>query len=246
MKNTDYFSRVFNHIIILTILFSLNTVVKSQEKIILYDIYHGENRNCPAVFQKLIPDNLQTDIMVDSSVINDSLLNGKSGLILFSPTRKFQSVEKESIQKYLNSGGSLLLFFDQESRMSLSEVGINDIIIPFGLELTSDAPVRHNCGAVAEKSEVCAELRELPYSGGRSIIGGSVISKVFDEGNYVHCAYEKLPGGGKLIVFSDAMVGLLLGRPDGERFHGTSPSDSKYWGKDSRIFMEEILSFFIK
>jgi hypothetical protein len=34
-----------------------------------------------------------------------------------------------------------------------------------------------------------------------------------------------------------------MGRPDGERFHGTGPSDSKYWGKDSKIFMQEILKF---
>jgi hypothetical protein len=56
----------------------------------------------------------------------------------------------------------------------------------------------------------------------------------------------KLPEDEKIIVMSDGMAGLLLGRPDGERFSGTGPSDSKYWGKDSRIFMQEILAFLLK
>ena len=82
--------------------------------------------------------------------------------------------------------------------------------------------------------------------GGRSIRGGTVISRVYDAGEFIHSAFTILPKGGKIIVMSDGMAGLLLGRPDGERFSGTGPGDSKYWGKDSRLFMEEILSFLLK
>jgi len=45
---------------------------------------------------------------------------------------------------------------------------------------------------------------------------------------------------------SDGMAGLLMGGADGVRFSGTVPSDSKYWGKDSRVFMMEILAFLIQ
>jgi hypothetical protein len=70
-----------------------------------------------------------------------------------------------------------------------------------------------------------------------------VVSRVYDEGDYVHCAYTRYPGGGKLVVMSDGMAALLLGRRDGVRFSGTTPADSKYWGKDSRVFMKEIMAF---
>jgi hypothetical protein len=169
----------------------------------------------------------------------------KHALIIFSPTKPFTAPEKEAIVKYLNNGGSLLLIFDEERRMKLDEVGVNDFVTPFGMKFTGDAPVRHNCGAIAEKSAICKKRRELPYSGGRSIVGGEVISRVYDEGDYIHCAY-KTNGKGKIILMSDGMAGLLLGRKDGVRFSGSNPSDSKYWGADSEVFMKEILAFLTK
>ena len=73
--------------------------------------------------------------------------------------------------------------------------------------------------------------------------GGTVISKVNDDGDYVHSAFVRLEGGGKLVVMSDAMAALLMGEPNGVRFSGTGPNDSKYWGKDSEVFMNEIIAF---
>jgi hypothetical protein len=178
-------------------------------------------------------------------MIDKSMLKKKHSLVIFSPTKPFQEEEKQVIKKFLKRGGSMLLIFDEERRTPLN-VGVNDFIRSFGVELTNNTPVRHNCGAIAESSEVCAERRELPYSGGRSITGGKVISRVNDDGNYIHSAYTRLRQGGKLIVMSDGMAGLLMGGANGERFSGTGPSDSKYWGKDSKIFMQEILSFLVK
>lgn len=223
----------------------LNSTMAQNNNTIVFDTFHGQNARNGEVFSGLLPKESAT-IEVNTAEISDTLLRDKRALILFSPSKPFHLAEKEAITKYLHSGGAMLLIFDEERRMSLSTVGVNDLIVPFGLELTTDAPVPHNCGAIAEKSEVCKEKRELPYSGGRSIKGGVVISKVYNEGDYVHSAYQALPQGGKIIVMSDGMAGLLLGRPDGERFSGTGPSDSRYWGKDSRIFMEEILAFLLK
>ena len=225
---------------------ALSNTIMGQRRILIFDTIHGQNSNSGKVFNSLLPADSLATIVIDSKEINDSLLAGKYGLILFSPTKEFQKSEKEAIVSYLRSGGSLLLIFDEEKRMSLSLVGVNDVIMPFGMELTADAPVRHNCGAIADSGAICSGKRELPYSGGRSIKGGTVISRVNYEGDYIHCAYLKLPTGGKIFVMSDGMAGLLLGRPDGERFSGTGPADSKYWGKDSRIFMQEILAFLLK
>jgi len=69
---------------------------------------------------------------------------------------------------------------------------------------------------------------------------------VYDEGNYVHAAYAELPSGGKIIAMSDGMAALMLGGPDGVRFSGTGPADSKFWGKDSQVFMAEILAFLLE
>jgi hypothetical protein len=194
----------------------------------------------------LLPKTGNAMISLNEQEINAETLKDKEALIFFSVLKPLTGAEKNAIANYLRAGGSLLLIFDEERRSPLAPVGINDVISPFGLSLTEDAPVRHNCGAVAQKSEVCSDKRELPYSGGRSIKGGTVISKVNDEGNYVHSAYTILPQNGKLIVMSDGMAGLLMGGPDGVRFSGTGPSDSKYWGKDSKVFMEEIFAFLLK
>jgi hypothetical protein len=191
-----------------------------------------------------LPVNKAT-INLSETIINDSVLWGQHALVLFSPTKPFTGSEKEAIVKYLKQGGSLLLIFDEERRTKLKEVGVNDFVTPFGIEFTGDIPARHNCGAIAEKNQVCKNRRELPYSGGRSIVGGEVISRVYEDGNYIHCAY-KTTGNGKIILMSDGMAGLLLGKKDGVRFSGSTPSDSRYWGADSEIFMKEILAFLVK
>jgi hypothetical protein len=63
---------------------------------------------------------------------------------------------------------------------------------------------------------------------------------VYDEGDYVHCAYVTVPGGGKIIVMSEAMAALFLGSASGVRFKAPL-----WWGKDSKIFMQEIFAFFL-
>lgn len=219
------------------------TVLQAQKsKEMVFDTFHGQNPKIATTFQGLLPTRLKTNIISTQQLITDSLLIGKHAIIVFTPTKPFGSDEKETIVKYLKNGGSLLLICDEERRMKLAEVGVNDIVKPFGIEFTADAPVRHNCGAIAEKSLICSDRRELPYSGGRSIMGGEIVSRVNDEGNYIHCAYKTI-GNGKIILMSDGMAGLLLGSRDGVRFSGTTPSDSKYWGKDSEVFMKEILAF---
>ena len=67
------------------------------------------------------------------------------------------------------------------------------------------------------------------------------------DGDYIHSAYVRSEKGGKIIVMSDGMAGLsyFMGT-DGIRLTGTKPADTKYWGKDGKIFMEEIFAFLLK
>lgn len=237
---------IYRLTVIMTAIVSVFTLNAQNTRTLLFDTSHGQNGRNAEVFGTLLHADRNATIKVNAGELNDQALKGTAALILFSPTRSVSEVEKKAVVDYLKSGGSLLLIFDEERRTPLQAVGVNDIIVPFGLTLTADAPVPHNCGAIAMKGDVCKDKRELPYSGGRSIQGGTVISKVHDDGNYVHSAFKKLPQGGKIIVMSDGMAGLLMGGPDGERFSGTGPSDSKYWGKDSRIFMQEIFDFLLE
>ncbi len=246
LKTHSGFKRLILSFVIVAASGLLVNISGQSKKILVFDLSHGQNKNVIEGYNKLLPQEPGARIDASSVPVTSDVLKDKHGLILFLPVSAFREAEKKAIVDYLRSGGSLLLMFDEERRLSLSGVGVNDIISPFGIKLTDDIPVRHNCGAVADKSEVCAGKREIPFSGGRSVEGGTVISKVFDEGDYTHCAYVRLESGGKIIVMSDAMVALLLGGPDGVRFSGTGPSDSKYWGKDSQVFMEEILAFLLK
>jgi len=220
----------------------LSPSLGQEKKTLVFDTFHGQNAKRGELFNNLLPANTRATIEIDSTEITDCLLNGKHGLILFGP-KELSKSEKQAVVDFIKSGGSLLLIFDAENRTPL--YGINDIITPFGLELTGDTPYLHNCGAIAVESEVCAERRELPYSGGRSINGGNVISRVYMDGDYIHCAYVRTEKSGKIIVMSDAMAAIFMGRQDGIRLTGTKPADTRYWGKDSKIFMEEIFSFLV-
>jgi hypothetical protein len=232
-----------NIILISVLLFiSVTQTVGQNKRTLLFDAYHGENaRNAERLFTLIEEPDIQCK--VDTVEISDKTLQNLSGIIIFSPTKPFGDAEKATIINFLKNGGSMILIMDEEKRTPLN--GINDIIQPFGLELTETIPYLHNCGAIAEKSIVCKEKREIPYSGGRAVKGGLAISKVFMEGDYVHCAYKQISKG-KIIVMSDGMAGLLMGQPDGVRLMGTVPADTKYWGKDSKIFMKEILEFFLQ
>lgn len=224
----------------------LSTQVYGQNKInIGFDVAHGQNVKIAEGWNSSLFKDSEIEVVPISDSIKNLALGQYDAIVLFSPTKVFTETEIKNLVRYVEKGGSLLVIFDEERRTPLN-VGINQVITPFGISLTENIPVRHNCGAVTTGDTlVCKGIRELPFSGGRSVKGGTVISKVYDEGDYVHAAYQLLKRGNKIIVMSDGMAGLLLGSKDGIRFSGTNPSDSKYWGKDSELFMWEIIQFLV-
>jgi hypothetical protein len=166
-------------------------------------------------------------------------------LYLRAPNKAFQDSEKQAIISFVKAGGSLLLVLDEEERQKLAVVGANDMIEPFGLKLSGDTPRIVNTGAIAKAGEINKADREIPYDGGRQVFGGTPFAYQLDrEGNSAQpsAAYAKLANGARIVVMGEGMASLFLGVPEGVRLT-VEPTNPKWWGKDSLIFMEEVLSW---
>ena len=179
------------------------------------------------------------------------LLAGCRALYLPMPVKPFTAEEKAAVIAFVKSGGSLLLVLDEERRQSLATTGVNDLIAPFGLKLTGDTEYLHNQGAVAKAGEINAADREIPYSGGRAVEGGTPFAWRLDrEGRPAEpfAAWKKLENGARIIVLGDGMAISSMGRPEGVRLSGVPRDASKtvYWGKDSAAFVREVFAWLVK
>jgi hypothetical protein len=168
-----------------------------------------------------------------------------------APSTPITPEEKAAIIAFVRAGGSLLLVMDENSRQDIGVVGANDLIEPFGLRLTGDTPYLHNTGAIAKAGAIHAADREVPYSGGRAVEGGDPFAHQLDkEGRPAQpfAASKTLPNGARIVVLAEGMASLFLGLPEGQRLTGP-PRDAQntvYWGKDSAIFMQEIVAWLAK
>ena len=59
-----------------------------------------------------------------------------------------------------------------------------------------------------------------------------------------YVAYVKLDNGAKIVVMAEGMASLFLGVPDAVRLTVT-PENPKWWGKDSGVFVEEVLAWLL-
>jgi len=178
-------------------------------------------------------------------------LAGHRLLILRIPTLEITAPERDAIVAFIKGGGSLLLAFDEERRAPLATTRVNDIIEPFGLKLTADTEYLHNNGAIARKGVVNAADRELPFSGGRAVEGGQPFAWQLDKGGAPGQAFATattVGTTGRIVVLSDGMATLLLGTAEGVRLTGVprDPTRTTYWGKDSAIFVEELLTWLVR
>jgi hypothetical protein len=177
-------------------------------------------------------------------------LKGCRLLLLRVPVQEIKPEERTAMVDFVRAGGSLLLAFDEERRAPLETTRVNDIIAPFDLKLTADTEYLHNTGAIVKKGDISAADRELPFSGGRAVEGGSPFGWQLDKDGkpgQAFAAYTIIGKTGKVVVLSDAMVTLFLGTTQGVRLTGVprDPTRTTYWGKDSAIFMEELLTWLI-
>lgn len=213
------------------------------------DQAHGE---APLVAQySVIATKLRAEIAPIDAPTTPAALKGCRLLMLRVPVLEIKPEERDAIVAFVRQGGSLLLAFDEERRAPLETTRVNDLITPLGLKLTADTEYLHNNGAIVNKGVISAADRELPFSGGRAIEGGSPFGWQLDKDGkpgQVFAAYTTVAKTGKVVVLSDAMATLFLGTPEGVRLTGVprDPTRTTYWGKDSAIFMEELLTWLIK
>jgi len=213
------------------------------------DQAHGE---APLVDQyAAIATKLGAEIVSSNAPITPDALKGCRVLLLRVPVQEIKADESAAIVDFVRNGGSLLLAFDEERRAPLSTTRVNDAIGPFGMRLTGDTDSPHNTGAIVKKGAINAADREVPFSGGRAIEGGTPFGWQLNRDGTpgrVFAASATVSRAGKVIVLSDAMATLFLGTPNGVRLTGVprDPTRTTYWGKDSAIFMEELLTWLTK
>ena len=258
MKQLNFIIFVVTGIIVF--LLALFFVTKKRNPVVLFDLSHGQFQDIfvnQSYYDYVLPSykEICNEIgahyqEINKTITSKSLENVKT-LVMISPLARvnqkpIKQEEKSAIISFIKNGGSLLLFVDEEEyRVILKEYGANDITKPFGIEIGDDiTDVPGNCGAVSFKNEIFGGRREIPYSGSRQIIGGIPASVCMEKG-WLHASYIKTENGGKLFVAGETMVALLMGLPDGER-NVHNKMETKWWGKDSRLYMKELLSWSIK
>jgi hypothetical protein len=213
---------------------------------IYYDRAHGTEP--PLEEMVSVAKKLGLNVRPSLAPITAAALKDVRILYLRAPSKQFQDEEVTVIVEFVKEGGALLLVLDEEQRQSLEGTRVNRLIEPFGMRLTADTPYLHNCGAIAKAGEVVGADRELPYSGGRAVEGGTAFAYQLDKHGksaQPFAAWKKIAGGGKIVVMAEGMASMFLGTPNGERLSGVHRDASRtvYWGKDSGIFMEEVLSW---
>ena len=162
-------------------------------------------------------------------------LTGYRLLVLRVPTLEFKADERAAIVDFVRKGGSLMLAFDEERRAPLATTGVNDLIAPFGMKLTDDTEYLHNNGAIAKKGTIHVADREVPFSGGRAVEGGTPFAWQLDKDGkqaQVFAASTTVGTTGRVVVLGDAMATLFLGTPEGVRLTGVprDPTRTTYWG----------------
>lgn len=262
MKLSNFIIFIIFGIIVLLLgiyLSSKNKNTNAKNKV-LFDLSHGQFQDVfvdPSYYNYVLPEykEICKEIGAEYAEINNTItsksLEDVKTLVMISPlARKTQKPikpeEKTAIISFIKNGGSLLMFVDEEEyRVILNEYGANDITKQFGIEIGDDiTSVPGNCGAVSFENEIFGGRREIPYSGSRKIKGGIPASVCMEEG-WLHGSYVKLENGGKLFVAGETMVALLMGLPDGDR-NKHNKMKSRWWGKDSRLYMKELIAWSIK
>ena len=211
---------------------------------LVFDQAHGEQP--PPEPLHALARKLGLEVQLLSGPVTTTALEGARILYLRAPSQEFTAAEAGAIVTFVKGGGSLLLVLDQERRQSLEKTRVNDLIRPFGMTLTPDSEYLHNTGAVAKAGEIHRSDREVPFSGGRAVEGGTAFAFQLDKAgqpSHPFGAYRRLDTGGRLVVLGEGMASLFLGEPNAVRLSGSLNNLTPYWGKDSAIFMEEVLTW---
>ncbi len=226
----------------------------AQDKVVLLDISHEDKSAylnvSPYIFtdyRDVVENQLgATFILNEERTIDSDMLEETDVLILLSTldgttTKKTRSAnEINAIVNFVKSGGSLIVFTDEDRRIDMDAFGANEIVWPFGMEFGDDLPGIRNAGAVSFIGEFIDGRYELPYSGARELFGGIPLSVKNAEGGHVHGAYVQLDNGGKVAAFGETMVGLFIG---GVSFEMPDGNTIVWKGEDNKQFMKELIAW---
>lgn len=227
---------------------------------VAFDLSHGQFQDVfvdPSFYDYVLPeyraicDELGAEYAELRTGLTEASLKGVDALVVISPVARstqkpLTEEERAALVAFIRRGGRVALFVDEEAyRVNLSAYGVNDVTRPFGIELGEDIEgLPGNCGAVSFENEIFGGRREIPYSGSRKVKGG-IPASVCMEGGWLHATYVKPEGGGKLFVAGETMVALLMGYPDGER-NVHKKMKTRWWGKDSRLYMKELIGWCLR
>ena len=163
---------------------------------------------------------LGVEIVSHQTPITAEALTGYRLLMLRAPSQEITADEAKAIVHFVRHGGSLLLIQDEERRQKLEVTKANEVIAPLGLTLTADTPYRHNTGGIAKKGAINAADREIPYSGGRAVEGGTPFAwQLGPDGKPAQpfAAYTVIGATGRVVVMGEGMASIFLGFPEGVR-----------------------------
>ena len=231
----------------------------SAQQKVMFDLFHGQFKDTfvdSTYYDYVIPGYEEIareggyQLVMNKSEITAQALDSVDALLILSPLSKttqtnFTDREKRAITDYIRQGGSVIMFIDEEKhRVDLEKYGVNDITQEFGIEVLYDFDVPSNCGAVTFENEIFGGRREIPCSGVRGVKGGIPAGVCMEQG-YQMASFVHLDNGGKLYVAGETMAALLMGYPDGER-NVHRMMETRWWGKDSYIYMVELLLWALK
>ena len=242
-------------IILITISLLMCLSNAHAQKKVMFDLSHGQCQGSAYTadilpdYQKMAQDRGADFVLNRDNPLTSPTLEDVDVLILMSCLHhEFQknitSEEAAALVDFVNGGGALLVFVDEEShRVNLKDFNINSVLEPFGMQFGDDLYLPGNCGAASFPGEIFKGRYEVPYSGSRTIKGGIPASACMEEG-HLHSAYVKLPGGGKLYACAEIMVSLLMGGEEGRERKGPITFNQTGWfGKDSRKFIGDLLDW---
>jgi len=214
---------------------------------VVYDLGHGQTSVSTQIPE--LGGKLGFQVEPAPGPLTAEVLRGAHLLCLRAPTKPYADNEKKAIIDFVRGGGSLLVVMDEERRTSLDATGINDVIGPLGFELSADSEYLHNTGALAKAGPINRADREVPYSGGRAVAGGTAFAWQLDRDGKTAQPFASFAqlGSARVIVMAEAMASAFMGKPEGVRLSGVprDPQNTVFWGKDSAPFTEEIFAWLL-
>ena len=237
----------------------------SQEHtpVLMFDKSHGQclgssyTADVVPDYEKMAADN-GAEFVINEQPFSEATLKGVDVVLMLSPLqhdlqKNITDEEAAALVNFINRGGSLIVFVDEEAhRVLLEPYNINAVTKPFGVEFGYDNKIAGNNGAVSFENEIFKGRYEVPCTGMRSIKGGIPASVCMDDG-YLHASYVELESGGKLFACAETMVALLMGGDEDIERKGPTRrtpegkmTQTGWFGKDSRKYMADLIAWSLK